>query len=222
MLLLNELTRCELDSDVAPIKDAVSAMSIAASVINEAIRDRENCEKMSEVQARFTSDSENLFLPTRYLIREGDLLKLDRRNNSLQYTFFLFNDILIYAESTALGLKLHRIMNLDTLSLSTPSKTDEEIVGYDHSNAFCILSSQKSFIVVADDEITKRLWMNDIEKALRQYIDDNDENVKSAAAPVWNADSTANCCVLCATNFTLFNRYLFLISYISNAQPTPL
>ena len=67
--------------------------------------------------------------------------------------------MLLYSEETALGLKLHRMIQLDeTFSVSEKlDKVFEEIAGDQIDKAFCIMSSQKSFIVLAEDATSRVL-----------------------------------------------------------------
>jgi hypothetical protein len=92
----------------------------------------------------------DLFTQGRSIVRSGNLEKIDRQGNPCQYLFHLFSDILTYSETTALGLKLHRMIDLSGLSV-----LDQD----SDRNEFVIVTTAKSFVVRAEDEFTKRSWM---------------------------------------------------------------
>jgi hypothetical protein len=49
----------------------------------------------------------------RTLIKVGRLQKFDRHGKATPYVFHLFSDAVCYSEETSIGLKLHRLMDLN-------------------------------------------------------------------------------------------------------------
>ena len=89
-------------ADMVAAKDKIS--HIAAS-INHSLHHKEAQLKVAAIQARFERDSryQDLVTPTRLLVREGPLKKRYGKgtrhlSSSTVYYFFLFNDLLVYAD----------------------------------------------------------------------------------------------------------------------------
>ena len=111
LLLLTELIKRSESSTLVPqdsLADMISAkekISHIATAINLSLHQKESQLKVRAIQDRFERDSryQDLVTPTRYLVREGPLKKRFSKgtrhlSSSTVYHFFLFNDILAYAD----------------------------------------------------------------------------------------------------------------------------
>ena len=239
-LLLEELRKKTPDSHVGypDLLGALAQVNDAAVHINESIRRRENREKLNELTERFVTASRDLLdlmdtdVP-RQLLREGELIRMTRRGKAVFY-FHLFDDLLLYSESTVKGFKLHRRVDLsDRCTVSDRGNSDAE------PHAVLISSPQKSFVVCAKSEQEKQEWLSDLTSTisklqqsgavdyaasshsisrhnlLRSSSSDSLASVQadtptgadaSFVAPLWASDHAASHCKLCKSAFTLFNR----------------
>eukprot|EP00479_Gromia_sphaerica_P013271 TRINITY_DN7331_c0_g1_i1.p1 TRINITY_DN7331_c0_g1~~TRINITY_DN7331_c0_g1_i1.p1 ORF type:complete len:128 (+),score=21.86 TRINITY_DN7331_c0_g1_i1:210-593(+) len=91
--------------------------------------------------------------PGRRFIREGQLHRVTRKGVK-KYIFHLFNDILVYSEKSALGLKLHRILDLSSLVLT--DQDDEQIGSKEMKYAFAITSDENRLWLEHHPRMTKR------------------------------------------------------------------
>lgn len=111
LLLLQELIKRSESATSVPegaLADMISAkekIGNIANAINASLHQKENQIKVAAIQARFERDSryQDLATPTRYLVREGPLKKRYGKGtrhlaSSTVYHFFLFNDVLVYAD----------------------------------------------------------------------------------------------------------------------------
>ncbi len=123
------------------------------------VKERDNIDNLKRIQEEISGLDVNLrSVPGRYLIKRGVMTKLCRRK-SKKYTFFLFNDILIYCSQSLFNSRLiHRKTILPTEVSSLPDGT---VIGYD--NAFTIESAKKSFTVVVDSLSLKEQWLSALE-----------------------------------------------------------
>lgn len=138
-----------------------------------------------------------------------------RREPKRRY-FFLFNDIMIYCSINEVSesYTFHRMMSLSQL------RVDDIPDNSGMSNAFQILSNQKSFSVFAESPQDKKAWMADINKAIQlcYQLQHKQATGKDAdpndIAPVWIPDKLLKNCMLCDVKFTTINRrvsfYLFI------------
>jgi hypothetical protein len=111
LLLLNELLKRSEECHALPpeaLSDLISArdrISLIASSINSSLHHKENQLKVLHIQNKFERDAryQDLVTPTRCLVREGPLKKKYGKgtrhlSSSTTYHFFLFSDVLVYAD----------------------------------------------------------------------------------------------------------------------------
>ncbi|KAG7160279.1 FYVE, RhoGEF and PH domain-containing protein 6-like [Homarus americanus] len=106
-----------------------------------------------------------LVRPGRYLLKEGELLKLCRREMQPRY-FILLSDVLLYTSFVTSGpggaLRLNCELTLEGMKVDTP--TAEEF-----KNEFSVISTSRSFTLQASTAQERDAWI----EALREAIEDN-------------------------------------------------
>ncbi|XP_071743916.1 FERM, ARHGEF and pleckstrin domain-containing protein 1 isoform X4 [Lepeophtheirus salmonis] len=130
------------------------------------LEESENFVKLSELQRDVGGPPNNpsgvSFLQSeRKFIREGSLQKLSRKGYQ-QRMFFLFSDMLVYANratSPNLYFRIHNQLSLKDLTIID----SEPRMGADH--CFNICEGKKALLVSAVNEAEKDAWMNDIKEA---------------------------------------------------------
>jgi len=143
-----------------------------------------------------TGEPLGLVSTSRYLIREGSLIRQTRRGKT-HYHFHLFNDILLYSSNdiTSGGYVVHRRIMLKDVTIQP---TNEQ---------FClqINSPQKSFIICAENEANFVAWKVDLEQQVKM-CEAESGGKKALAAALWVQDKEVDACPYCKDKFTLFNR----------------
>jgi hypothetical protein len=186
-LLLEEIIKHKADDDPdqPDLQQALKKVKSQADECNEATRRRENIQKLREVQSRFKGL--DIAHPDRRFVREGKLCRVrSRMESAANYTFFLFDDALVYAEAAEIAqvgmasaaLKLKRKFNIGPPTqarlihvprareggqlIKIVDRADDS--KYRHS--WEILASQKSFVVFAESAQEKEEWLRDLKLAL--------------------------------------------------------
>jgi hypothetical protein len=145
-MLLAELLKYTPDDheDRPKIIQALEKVADVAMQNNEAIRQRENSEKLMEIMMSIMPAKRINLLdnPKRKLLRKGDLLRQCRRE-AKPFTFWLFTDKLLYGDTDPLSgmVNLHREINLIQCRVSA-ARAVENL-----DSAFTVESPSKSFIV---------------------------------------------------------------------------
>jgi hypothetical protein len=99
-----------------------------AMEINESMRDFERDERVLEIQKSLWAVGRvpTIVQPGRRLVHEGKLDKVSRSSGNLQhYTVFLFNDILLYASTSALlagKYRFHNVMQFYGVARCDPAR----------------------------------------------------------------------------------------------------
>ncbi len=98
-------------------------------------------------------------------MQEGALYKVCRRTDKSFY-FHLFNDCLLYSETTVLGFRLHRSFELQNCVVEDID--DEVNVGFAGAppHSFVILTDHKSFIAYTDSAAEKTSWLTALTQAI--------------------------------------------------------
>lgn len=143
---------------------------------------------------------QHLMSGNRQFLLEGDLTKLSRKV-TVRYRFLLFNDCLVYGQSTTTStagdkIKFKRSFPLSGLVVQPDS--DDDL-------SFLILTSVKSFKVSAESAQVQAKWL----QAINLAIDDvklNGKYVVKTLKPVMVADTESKQCMKCPKKFTLFYR----------------
>jgi hypothetical protein len=145
-LLLEQLLKYteEDHTDFPIVKDALDKICTLAMYNNEAIRARENMNKIMEImmQIQPTNRVDLLEEKQRRFIKEGLLLRQCRRKDK-GFQFWLFNDQLLYGEMTPIG---YYTLN-HQIPLSRCQISHLDINDVDYKTSFIIHSPVKSFKV---------------------------------------------------------------------------
>ncbi|MDP2436310.1 MAG: FYVE zinc finger domain-containing protein [archaeon] len=221
-LLLHELLKATPEGhvDYKPLTAALSSVQEIAVVVNESIREAEYMNQMVEFKKKFSGNVPELLAPKRFLIREGTLMKVCRKEPKPRQ-FFLLNDNLIYATQqltptpTGGRYRFHQMLPLQyTTVVDIPDKPSSP----SQKNAFQFLSKTKSFTVFAESPEEKAQWIADVQKALSSLPSAAASGTPDAAAvvatggantsvaPVWAPDQESKVCLLCEVRFTTLNR----------------
>ncbi|BFZ08455.1 hypothetical protein BsWGS_11493 [Bradybaena similaris] len=205
---LKQLTEVSLD-----YKDTVTALNIVSEVAdhaNDSMRHGDNVQKLLEVQKSLIGQFE-VIQPGRVLVKQGELLKLSRKEMQPRM-FFLFNDVLLYTTPATTGYRINNILPLTGMKINSPKLEDYKF-------EFNIISVQRSFTLTASTSEEKEQWVT----ALQAAIEDNTKKhhtfqaVKQAPqtslldkdfvlghkAPLWVPDARVTMCMLCLLEFTL-------------------
>jgi len=164
---------------------------VAEVVVEEVDRAGHEQEKMLSISKRFI-DYEML-TPGRTFVMEGELFKICPREKPKKRIFFLFSDILLYAQqprTDGAKLRVHQCFSL--LSLKVKDIPDSKSKKY--TNAFEILPGEKkSFIVYAKTPKKKDVWLKNIQKSTGLAKDHN--------TAIWIPDKDRKSCFICEVKF---------------------
>merc|ERR1712137_375492 len=194
--------------DYEAISKTLASIQETAKYVNESIRAKENQDKLLQIQQSLTgSKIPPIVSLSRIFLREGVLVKMCRREPKRRY-FFLFNDLLVYCSMNdgSDTYTFHRAIGLSQL------RVDDIPDNSGMSNAFQILSNQKSFSVFAESPQDKQIWMTEINRAiqlcykLKHKQATGQEMDPDEIAPVWIPDKLLRNCMLCDAKFTTINR----------------
>lgn len=162
-----------------------------------------NKSRIELVDAAFTS-GEKLYRENRILIGEGVLTKVCKKKPKARQ-FFLFNDILVYANILQQKKRYNqqKIIPLRTVKV-VPIADSLEL-----QNAWQIKSAQKSFTVYAATPTEKSEWMSHISQCVKDLLSKEPQAVDDETmeeSPVWVPDNKRTTCFGCSAQFTTFNR----------------
>eukprot|EP00475_Leptophrys_vorax_P006671 TRINITY_DN14149_c0_g1_i1.p1 TRINITY_DN14149_c0_g1~~TRINITY_DN14149_c0_g1_i1.p1 ORF type:complete len:870 (+),score=229.31 TRINITY_DN14149_c0_g1_i1:2930-5539(+) len=216
-LLLEQLMKYTPDNhpDKKLIPEALRKTDEIAILINKAARDAADYLTLVDLQKQF-QDEEKAAIAAfgRRLIKKGMLKKVCRSSDK-EYTFFLFNDLLVYANGGS-GLSQFKIharipVNRKFCMRDSPDTTT-------HQNRMEILSTVKSFIVIASDSISKQEWLHAYEELsanLEEVLVEKSsvlgeelvfEDPDEEAVAIWDPDEQARQCKICNQVFNVLRR----------------
>ncbi|CAH8524733.1 unnamed protein product [Schistosoma turkestanicum] len=163
---------------------------------------KQNMERIAEVEKLFGFPSNKLVTSNRVLIGEGVLTKICRRKPKLRH-FFLFNDVLMYGKILVNRKVLRNPQFIDLSESSIKNVVDNGI----YRNGFSILSPKKSFTVYASTAEEKTQWMVHLKKCISCSLSSTVQNDSVAKSPIWIPDSEASHCMVCGTKeFNIVHR----------------
>ncbi|KAI0232072.1 hypothetical protein LSAT2_017572 [Lamellibrachia satsuma] len=219
-LLLQEYKK-SVSSDAADYKDILTALVIVSEVAdhaNESMQYRDNVGKLLDIQNSLISRCE-VIKPGRFLLKEGILMKLSRKEMQPR-RFILLNDALLYTTQVTGGYKLNNELPLSGMKVSKPLKEAFQ-------NEFSIISTRRSFTISARTSEERDEWLEALQKAIEEnhqkrysfemkrshlpalaYIEMDADFKLGTRAPVWIPDARVSMCMLCTTEFTVtFRRH---------------
>lgn len=211
-LLLKELLKHTDAShpDHGDLSEALDLVAETAMHINESIRQRENSDKIREIQER---EKVELLAPARIFLREGVLRKVCRRGPK-EFNFYLFSDLLMYCGDGLAG-RTNRMIDLSAAGTTCEVKPWTAGTGGPETDAFLLQSKAKSFWVLGLGTQRAADWATEVKNCIAALkrrrstafggageIEDGDGPV----AAVWEPDSATKNCQRCNTAFGLLTR----------------
>ncbi len=140
------------------------------------------------------------------MLRHGTLTKVCRDKTVRKYVFFLFTTRLSYAEKTVLGkYRLHRDLKIDA-HFQVVDVKDEPARGTTFVNRFEIISSVKSFAVLADAPADKKAWLDALEEVTDQLHAAPAPDEQAWQQPLLQCEGDVTRCPLCSAVFTVLKR----------------
>jgi FYVE/RhoGEF/PH domain-containing protein 5/6 len=204
-MLLEQLIKytSEDHEDFISLTKALVHISEVASGNNEAIRQRENKEKIMSIMMSIEPRSRVNLLDDndRKLIHEGVLLRQTRRTQK-EFQFWLFNDKLLYGEILP-GLNLYTLNHYIDLATCRISPGDPTVENFELS--FVVESPEKSFVVWAKTTGSRLEWLSNISNT----IDLQRAKIHAETgiiAPIWAPDKTVLFCPSCDVEFSIIKR----------------
>lgn len=166
-LLLQELLKQTPPDhpDTPDLRSSLQLIGAVADHINEEVRQQEKRDEIRLIEAQFYGYP-GFLDPGRILIRHGVLTKKSR-HQSVEYHFFLFNDMIAYALPLPLGLRLNRKLEIDQhFRLEVVDQRKRGATAVDRW-AFQLRGTQKSIEVYARDGAERDAWIQDIQACIR-------------------------------------------------------
>ncbi|XP_066996128.2 FYVE, RhoGEF and PH domain-containing protein 6 [Anabrus simplex] len=219
-LLLDDYSR-NLDSSSPDYEDTQTALRIVSDVAehaNRSIKLGDHLSKLLQLQSRL--GNYEIIKPGRMVLKEGELLKLSRKDRQPRY-FILLNDCLLYTTYYGSGpsssFKVNAELPLTGMKVTTPQAED-------YHNEFSIISSTRSFTLSARSLDERQEWVDTLQKAINDHIsrqlsfqnqrcnvkrtDGSTEFQLGREAPVWIQDGRVTKCQSCIAEFTVtFRRH---------------
>ncbi|XP_067105118.1 pleckstrin homology domain-containing family F member 1 [Osmerus mordax] len=163
--------------------------------------DKDNFERILDVQHSFGPSGKSLTNPGRVLVGEGRLMKLCRHRPKAR-VFFLFNDLLVYGSIILNGRwnKKQKIIPLEDIELEDLED------GLNMKNQWLIKTPRKSFFVSATSSEEKRAWMEHIEDCRTKWLQKAGRKPSNAFAITWIPDRASAICMRCFGKFTITHR----------------
>lgn len=220
-LLLERVVKHTPEShpDSAFLQDAVHRVSVAASLINETVRDQENLASVLQAQTQFFSGQVALFTADRRLLKSGKLTKRSTRRQE-EVVLHLFNDILLYSSGVLLtgGYRVRRVVDLKSKAVGVTTQIPESYralfdAGQQRLRGDCgfvVTSLEKTFILFAASPTECEEWVSAISGAIAdaqaKHADDSTGETPADAAALWVPDAVAGSCTICRSVFKVYFR----------------
>ncbi|XP_066922382.1 FYVE, RhoGEF and PH domain-containing protein 6-like [Clytia hemisphaerica] len=217
-LLLKEYLKHLPDDNVDynDIKESVAIVSDVANHINESMKEGEKFQEVLRIQSQIENRND-IIKPGRFLIKEGMLLKLSRKELQ-QRTFILFTDSLLYCAHLGHG-QLKLILELPLAGMLVQFPDSQEL-----SIEFSVISTKRSFLLNASSPKEREDWVAALQEAINVAnkkigtftVNRNSDESGSfqssissdigVIAPPWIPDSRVTMCQVCTTQFNVYNR----------------
>jgi len=141
---------------------ALSKVRAIIKKMSSKLKQSENLVKLMELQSDIVG-YDNLVQTGREFVREGCLQKLSRKGYQ-QRMFFLFSDMLLYANRTVtptLQFRVHGQLSVPDLQVVD----SEPRMGADH--CFNVYDGKRAVMVAASSQVEKLHWMEDIAETVQ-------------------------------------------------------
>ena len=201
------------------LNKALELVQETTTLLNNRMKDFESRQEVSSIGRRMTNTE--LISPSRKLIKEGILTKINTNGKKEELIFILFNDMLCYAKGKKYNDKIKLqlqipidnhfyIENININNNNNKNKSDN-----DNNNqfGFQLRSSTKSFIVYAKSMNEKNEWIKELNKVIVEHKNKNKNvkkisHTKDVTEPLMVPDNWSDICQMkdCQTKFNLINR----------------
>jgi len=196
--------------DFGNLQKAYKLIQDIVTEINKGVSDIEQREIVRTVGRKLGID---LLDPARKFKRYGEIWKKSKSNSKRDqlYTFFVFNNLIIYAKKTGDQFTIKRQLEIND-AFSVVDIPDHDKEEYSHVKGtvhmFQLFTSEKSFYCYTDTEEQKLQWLEVFQAIQAQIESTIGVNRKHTPAPIWQADSSVTHCsiAVCNKKFGLFNR----------------
>ncbi len=179
--IVNATVSSTSQDDIASL---VTEIHNIISEMNDKVSKKQSLETLNSIQKRFDG-STNILDGKREFIREGTLVK-KTHGGDRTYTFLLFSDCLVYANTRFGKLHLHQKLPLNTMKLID---IEDRLFSLT-KHAFEIRSTVKNIIVMAKSKAEKSEWMRDIDDAISKALE-NTENLDTLYANIQKGSSSS-------------------------------
>ncbi|RHZ02483.1 hypothetical protein DYB37_000144 [Aphanomyces astaci] len=169
-LYLHDLKRWTTDGhmDHAPLLSSITAVNRVVHMLQDTIDARDNLRNLRQVELKYGLPPDK----DRQFVKEGRLQKVCRHAVKV-YHVVLFNNALLYAPTgwKAMYVRKHKIIDLKGCSVSAVDSLTDSVrnalsPNISHNNALQFLSSQKSFLLIADSPTDQIEWLAAIHDAI--------------------------------------------------------
>ncbi|RHY22011.1 hypothetical protein DYB25_006185 [Aphanomyces astaci] len=169
-LYLHDLKRWTTDGhmDHAPLLSSITAVNRVVHMLQDTIDARDSLRNLRQVELKYGLPPDK----DRQFVKEGRLQKVCRHAVKV-YHVVLFNNALLYAPTgwKAMYVRKHKIIDLKGCSVSAVDSLTDSVrnalsPNITHNNALQFLSSQKSFLLIADSPTDQIEWLAAIHDAI--------------------------------------------------------
>jgi hypothetical protein len=204
-------------TDATNLRNALDLIQRVAAHINEAMNEQQRNFEVLAVQDQFIGNTPSLVAPGRRFLRQGLLVKVGRKANQ-RYAFFLFNDLVVYADPPLIGKRGFRERNRVEINdaFDVNDVAEDEAIGTltpeQARLAFRISTFQKSFYVLCPDATSKEQWLSALRKAIDERRNSKivrpvtDSQAQWKAAPVMEQFTEKSACWVCGLGVTVLTR----------------
>lgn len=210
--------------DLNQLKNALSKITEVNNAINSRMKEFDSRIEVQNIENRFNGKITNLVTPSRRYIKQGQLCKIETKDDE-DYLFILFSDCILYASQSMIGDKLvfgNMLLFNDKFKIQ---KTPKKINVHNIENLFELHSTNESFMLYASTKEEMNQWFNAISNAYKEYISlgtiqkQQESNVYAATLFIPN-DFAEKCMISgCQTKFSFVNRrhhckFWYVILYV--------
>ena len=200
--------------DLKQLTNALTEITKVNHAINSRMKEFDSRIEVQNIENRFNGKITNLVTPSRRYIRQGQLCKIETKDDQ-DYLFILFSDCLLYASQSMIGDKLVFGNMLLFNAKFKIKKTAKEINVHKIANLFEIHSTNESFMLYASTREVMDSWFNSISNACKEYLslttiqnkqESNMDNIYAATLCIPN-DFAEKCMSNgCNTKFSFVHR----------------
>ena len=177
-LFFNDLLKSTTAEDPArsSIQNAASHCEGLAKYINDHKNQKENRDKLQEIDKSLTGSKNKINGPSRIFMREGQVqFYKEKRKKAKPIRAMLFNDMLLFAKEKGTNSYSFK-ESFPTHSLLARKHASE----IDEVEFKCI--DKRSFSIIFKSEYEQKQWLTDIMKVIEEQTLKQDRSVQTAKA----------------------------------------